>query len=106
MERMSIRESFDSAMDVAEDLKNRVLAISPGLIVWTPEKLEDYSRLLFRQGKGLRVEIRSLDGKVLYSYGQSPKKYSSPASVSLPVAITRDHGSAQLCEFVVWIWRL
>jgi hypothetical protein len=108
-ERKSAYESFDLALSTAEEIKNRVLAVSPGLIEWATDKLEDYSGLLSQQGIELRVEVRSLGGEVLHAYGseQSPLDgYFSPsASASLPVAVVRSRGSVQLCELIVRVRR-
>ena len=107
-ERKSAHESFDLALDTAEDLKNRVLRASPGSIEWAADKLEGYSGLLAQQGVKLRVEIRSPGGEVLHTYGpeQNPLGgyFSPPASASLPVAVVRGQGSVQLCELIVRIW--
>lgn len=108
-ERKNAYESFDQALNIAEDIKNRVLTASPGSIDLTTNKLEDYSKLLAREGIELRVEVRTLGGEVLLAYGpeQNPLEgyFSPPCSVSLPVAVTRDQRSAQLCELVVWMGR-
>lgn len=108
-ERKNAYESFDLALDIAEDIKNRVLASSPGSIDLTTNKLEDYSKLLAREGVELRVEVRTLGGGVLLAHGPEQNQlggyFSPPCSISLPVAVTRGQGSAQLCELVVWVWR-
>lgn len=108
-ERRNAYESFNQALGIAEDIKNRVLTASPGSIDLTMDKLENYSKLLAREGIELRVEVRTLGGEVLLAYGpeQNPLEgYFSPhCSVSLPVAVARDQGSAQLCELVVWVGR-
>jgi len=108
-ERKSAYESFDLALNTAEDIKNRVLAASPGSIEWAADKLEDYSGLLAQQGIELRVEIRSLGGEVLHAYGSEQNQldgyFSPPASASLPVAIVRGQESVQLCELIVRVWR-
>lgn len=106
-ERRNAYESFDLVLDIAEDIKNRVLAASPGSIDLTLNKLEDYSKLLAREGIELRVEVRTLEGEVLLACGLEQKQlggyFSPPCSVSLPVAVTRSQGLAQLCELVVWV---
>lgn len=108
-ERRNAYESLSQALDIAEDIKNRVLTASPGSIDLTAKKLEDYSKLLAREGIELRVEVRTLGGEVLLAQGpeQNPLEgYLSPSySVSLPVAVARGQGSAQLCELVVWVRR-
>lgn len=107
-ERKSAYESFDLALNTAEEIKNRVLGASPGSIEWASGKLEDYSGLLARRGMGLRVEIRSLGGEVLHAHGpeQDPLRgyLSPPASASLPVAVVRGQGFVQLCELIVRVW--
>ena len=107
VERRNAYESFDLALDIAEDIKSRVLAASPGSIDLTIDKLEDYSKLLAREGIELRVEVRTLGGEVLLVYGPEQNQlggyFSPPSSMSLPVAVARDQGSAQLCELVVWV---
>lgn len=108
-ERRNTYESFDQALDIAEDIKNRVLTASPGSIDLTIDKLEDYSKLLAREGIELRVEVRTLGGEVLLAYGPEQNSlegyFSPPCSVSLPVAVAQGQGSAQLCELVVWVGR-
>ncbi len=106
-ERKSAYESFDLALNTAEEIKNRVLRASPGSIEWAADKLEDYSELLAQRGIGLRVEIRGLGGEVLHAHGpeqNSLRGYLSPASASLPVAVVRGQGSVQLCELIVRVW--
>lgn len=108
-ERRNAYESFDHALDIAEDIKNRVLTASPGSIDLTMGKLEDFTKSLAREGIELRVEVRTLGSEVLLMYGpeQNPLDgyFSPPCSVSLPVAVARGQGSAQLCELVVWVGR-
>ncbi|MFQ6129621.1 MAG: hypothetical protein ACE5OT_02280 [Candidatus Hadarchaeaceae archaeon] len=108
-ERRNAYESFNQALDIAEDIKNHVLTASPGLIDLKVNKLKEYSKLLAREDIELRVEVRTLGGEVILSYGpeQNPLEvyFSPPCSVSLPVAVTRDQKSAQLCELVVWVGR-
>ena len=108
-ERRNAYESFDQTLDIAEDIKNRVLTASPGSIDLTMGKLEDLSKSLAREGIELRVEVRTLGSEVLLMYGpeQNPLDgyFSPPCSVSLPVAVARGQGSAQLCELVVWVGR-
>ena len=107
--RRSSQEGFELALSTAEELKNRVLAVSPGSIEWSAEKLEDYSELLAQQGAELRVEIRGLKGEILHAHGpeRNPLEgyFSPPCSVSLPVALIRDQGSAEFCELIVRVWR-
>ena len=106
-ERRNAYESFDLALNIAEDIKNCVLAASPGLIDLTTDKLENYSKLLVREGIELRVEVRTLGGEALLACGPEQNQlggyFSPPCSISLPVAVTRGQGSAQLCELVVWV---
>ena len=108
-ERRNAYESFNQALGIAEDIKNRVLPASPGSIDLRMDKLEDYSKLLAREGIELRVEVRTLGGEVMLAYGpeQNPLEgyFSPPCSVSLPVAVARGQRSAQLCELVVWVGR-
>ncbi|GAI52923.1 unnamed protein product, partial [marine sediment metagenome] len=80
-ERKNAYESFDLALNIAEDIKNRVLAASPGSIDLTMKKLEDYSKLLAREGIELRAEVRTLGGEVLLAYGPEQNQlggYFSP----------------------------
>ncbi len=108
-ERRNAYESFNQALNIAEDIKNHVLTASPGSIDLTLNKLEDFCKLLAREGIELRVEIINLEGEVILSYGpeQNPFEgyFSPPCSVSLPVAVAQDQRSAQLCELVVWVGR-
>ena len=108
-ERRNAYESFDLALDIAEEIKNHVLADSPGSIDLTMNKLENCSKMLAREGIELRVEVRTLGGEVLLAYGPEQNQFegylSPPCSVSLPLAVVRGQGSAQLCELVVWAGR-
>ncbi len=114
-ERVSTYERFDLALDIAEQLKNNVLAgpensVTPGLITSTvPTGLADYHRLLAAQGIEVRVEVRGLDDQPIWSYGHEPgalsRYFSPPCSVSLPVAVARGQGSARLGELIVRVWR-
>lgn len=115
-QRKGEAEHLDLALDVAERLRNDVLAkheggVYPGLI--NPEafdgELESYGELLARQGVDLRVEVRALDGALLLEYGRKPGPieglFSPPVSVALPVAVARTEASRELAELVVQIWR-
>ena len=108
-EKRNAYESFNQALNIADDIKNRVLTASPGSIDLTVNKLEDYSKLLAREGIELRVEVRTLGGEVLLAQGHEQIHldgyFSPPCSVSLPVAVARSQGSSQLCELIVWVWK-
>jgi hypothetical protein len=116
VERRSMYEGFDLALDIADQLRNDVLAehengVYPGLInpVTSERELQSYSQLLARQGIGLRVEVRTLDGKLTMAYGPNSNMFSqyfSPTcSVSLPVAIAQTPASRRLGELIVTVWR-
>lgn len=103
------QEDFELALDVAEQLKNDVLSGSgggprPGIITQAEfeRELPRFSELLARRGVGLRVEVKSLEGEPLFSYGPEPANHSS--SVSLPVALERSPGVRRLSQLVVWVW--
>lgn len=115
-ERKSMYESFDLALDLADQLRNDVLArydnsVYPGLINPKTSELElqSYFQLLARQGIGLRLEVRTLDGKLVLAYGPKPNMlsqyFSPPSSVSLPVAISQTPASKPLGELIVTVWR-
>ena len=111
-ERQSVFDGFDLALDIAERLRDSVLAThenKPGLIELSQERLENYSKILSIQGINLRVDLRSIDGELLFSHGPEPnplKQYfSPPAGASLPVAILFGQGSGRLCELTVLVWR-
>ena len=111
-ERQSAYESFDLALDIAERLKDQVLVIQdgrPGLLELSRDRLGDFSALLALQGVNLRVEVRSLEGELLFALGPEPnplKRYfSPPAGASLPVAVAQSQRSAKPCELSVHVWR-
>jgi hypothetical protein len=115
-ESKSMYESFDLALDIADQLRNDVLTkhennVYPGLINPTTfeQELQSYSQLLARQGIGLCVEVRTLDGELVLSHGPKPNMlsqyFSPPCSVSLPVAIAQTPASKPLGELIVTVWR-
>lgn len=105
-ERTNAYEDFNLALNIAERIKNQVLASQggrPGLLELSSERVESYSQLLATQGTSMRVEVRSLDGGLLFSHGPEPN--SSPVGVSLPVAVVKNQWSAEPCELFVRVWR-
>ncbi|MDI6819442.1 MAG: hypothetical protein QMC89_00855 [Candidatus Hodarchaeaceae archaeon] len=115
-ERKNAQEGLSLALDIANQLKNEVLAkhenyVCPGLInLKTFDKeLSRYHQLLFKQGIKLRVEVRKLDGELALAYGakasQLGRYFSPPCSVSLPVTIAETPASRSLGELIVWVWR-
>ncbi len=114
-ERRSVYEGLDSALDIAQHLKNNVLAkreslVQPGLIGSTPPaELDGYLGLLQSQGIEVCLEVKTLDGQILWSKGSEPNSlsqyFSPPCSVSLPVAIERSPSSRSLGELSVRVWR-
>lgn len=115
-ERRNFHEGLDLALDIADQLKNNVLAkhdniFCPGLI--NPKTFEvelpGYGRLLTKQGISLRVEVRGLDGKLMLAYGSEPNwlggYFSPPCSVALPVAIAQAPPFRPLGELIVRVWR-
>lgn len=114
-ERRSVYEGLDSTLDIAQHLKNNVLAkreslVQPGLIASTPPaELDGYMGLLQCQGIEVYIEVKTLDGQLLWTKGSEPNPlsqyFSPPCSVSLPVAIAQGQGSAQLGELIVRVWR-
>lgn len=113
-ERKNVSESFNLALGIAEQLKNQTLAGHdgfelPGLIEFSHEKLESYSKLLSPQGIKFRVEIRALNGELLFANGPALNVLEQylfpPAAASLPVAVVQAQGSARLCELSVQVWR-
>jgi len=105
-------DDFDLALDVAERLRGSILAVGdglPGLIEISQCRLENFAKILAVQRIKMRVEIRTLDGKLLQYSGPGPDAlscYLSPATnVSLPVAVVCDNRGAKLCELVVHVWR-
>lgn len=111
-ERKNAYDDFNLALDIAERIKTQVLAAQcgqPGLLELSHDRLENYSQLLARQGISTRVEVRSLDGKLLFSHGAEPdpleQYFSPPVGVSLPIAAVESQGSAKVCELSVQVWR-
>lgn len=114
-ERKNAQEGLGLALDIANQLKNEVLAkhenyVCPGLInpKTFDEELSSYCQLLFKQGVKLHVEVRKLDGKLALAYGaeanQLSRYFSPPCSVSLPIAIAETPASRSLGELIVWVW--
>lgn len=110
-ERTNAYDDFNLALDIAERIKNQVLVTQggqPGLLELSSERLEDYSQLLAIQGVSMRVEVRSLNGELLFSHGPEPDLLqcsSSPIGVSLPIAAVETQWSAKPCEISVQVWR-
>ena len=97
-ERLQAMEDFNSSVDAAEQLRDQVLAGgTPGLIELSSGRVENFSKRT-----SLYVEVRSLRGDVLFSYGQKPEQ---ARGVSLPVAVNKWAGSAAPCELLVWVRR-
>jgi len=94
VERLQTLKDFDSSVEIAERLRDQVLANgTPGLLELSSGGIDNFGKT------GLYVEVRSLRGDVLFSCGQKP---DHALGVSLPVAISRWAGSAEPCELVVW----
>lgn len=109
-ERKNSSQNLNLALDIAEELKNRVLAgRTPGVIDLRSNEIEGYSELLAWQGVGLHIEVRTLAGEPCLTHGTQPnslKRYlSPPCSVSLPVTVAETGGSARPCELIVDVWR-
>jgi hypothetical protein len=115
-ERRNTYESLGMALDIAGQLKNDVLvktsdSATCGLISAAPPTgLENYFNLLRSQGVELRIEVRELDGELVWSYGDEPdfliQYFSPPCSVGFPVAINRSPSSRPLGELIVKVWRM
>jgi len=113
-ERRSTYESLSTALDIAGQLKNDVLAktsdfVTSGLISAAPPTvLENYFNLLRSRGIELRVEVRELNGELVWSYGDEPdfliQYFSPPCSVGFPVAINQSSSSRPLGELIVKVW--
>ena len=113
-ERRNTYESFTTALDIAGQLKNDVLAktggfATSGLISATPPTgLENYFNSPRGQGIELRIEVRRLDSELVWSYGGEPnfltQYFSPPCSVSFPVAINQSPSSRPLGELLVKVW--
>jgi len=114
--RKNMYESFDLALDIAGQLRDDVLArhdngVFPGLInpMTSEWELQSYSQVLSRQGIGLSIEVRGIDGKIFLAYGTKTniidQYFSPPCSVSLPVAISQTQASKSLGELIVTVWR-
>lgn len=107
-ERRNACEDFDLALDVAERIKYQVLAEENGQLgqpELSRERLENYSRILAIQGVSLRVEVKSLDGEIIFAHGPEPnvlgQYFSPPVGVCLPAV----QSPVGMCELSVWIWR-
>jgi len=113
-ERKNTYESLSTALDIVGQLKSDVLvktsdSATYGLISAAPPTgLENHFNLLESQGIELRVEVRKLDGELVWSYGDEPdpilQYFSPPCSVSFPVAINQSSSSRPLGELIVKIW--
>ncbi len=115
-ERKNMHESFDLALDIANQLRNDVLTkqdnrTCPGLINprTSEQEFQIYYQSLARQGIGLRVEVRTLDGELVLAYGPKTNEFSQyfspPCSVSLPAVIAQTPASRPIGELVVMVWR-
>lgn len=110
-EKQQKLEDFELALNTAETIIGGVLAApdkTPGLIVVSPERLENFSKILSLRGMAVEVEIYSLSGELLYAQkncSQELNGHFSKLSVSLPVALYSDNGSVGLCELIVHFWR-
>lgn len=93
--RRNASEDFGLALDIAERLRDQVLEGS---------ELENYSRVLALQGISMRVEVRGLEGELLFTHGPKPnplgRYFSPPVGVGLPAVL----GSTP-CELLVRVWR-
>ena len=114
-ERRSAYEGLDLTLDITQYLKNNVLAkhenlVQPGLVSSTPPaELDGYLELLGSQGIEVHLEVKTLDGQLVWEKGAAPNSlsqyFSPPCSVSLPVAICRSVSSRALGELSVQVWR-
>ncbi len=104
-ERRNAYEDFDLALDVAERIRYQVLAEKNGQLELSRERLENYSKVLATQGVSMRVEVRSLDGGLVFANGPEPdllgRYFSPPVSVCLPAV----QSAVGTCELSVQIWR-
>lgn len=111
LKRQQDFEDFNLALNTAETLISGALAPpdkSPGLAAISPERLENFSRILFSRGVGAKVEIRTLSDELLYVQEQGvpwEDSFYLSSSVSLPLALLDENGSVRLCELIVKIWR-
>jgi hypothetical protein len=97
-ERLSAIEEFTSAIGVAEQLRDQVLAgSSPGLLEPSAERLDNFTR---SRQMNLYVEVRDLSGTTVFIYNQIP---NHSAIVSLPAALANSGGSKP-CELLVGVW--
>jgi len=114
-ERRSAYEGLDLTLDITQYLKNNVLAkhenlVQPGLVNSTPPaELDGYLELLGSQGIEVHLEVKTLDGQLVWEKGAAPNPlsqyFSPPCSVSLPIAIRRSVSSRALGELSVQVWR-
>ncbi len=105
--RLNACDDFDLALDVAGQLRDRVLVTQggeSGLLGLSHERLENYSKSRAVQGVKIRVEVKSIDGRIIFSHGPLMDAPQS-ASASIPAAVACGRGSAMLCELSVRIWR-
>jgi hypothetical protein len=109
-ESLAHQEDFELTLEVIERLKNDVISsdqggVRPSLIYRSAfeRELPRFSELLLKQGIGLRVEVRAIDGELILSHGGEPE--GSQCSISLPVTLGRAAGKRELSELVVWVWR-
>jgi len=103
------------ALDIADQLRNNILAkhgglAHPGLI--NPDAFENelpkYADLLNAEGIGLHVEVRSLDDELILEYGPEKDqlgKFTFPSfSVRIPVSVHRAQSSKLLGMLIVRVW--
>ncbi|MEW6593209.1 MAG: hypothetical protein AB1305_06050 [Candidatus Hadarchaeota archaeon] len=100
-EMLKSMEEFSSTIGVAEQLRDQVLAGPyPGLLEPSRGRLDNFAR---SRQLNLSVEVRSLEGAAIFSYGQMPEHSTT---VGLPAALDMGDGSAMPCELVVGVWKL
>jgi hypothetical protein len=107
-ERCDRFQHFNFALEMAEQLRDRVLVegASTSLKNW----LDVRDKALAREGLKFRVEIRDLQGKLLFKYGQEPdfftSHFSPPVGASLPIVFYQNESFGEPCEAVVRVWRV
>ncbi len=110
-ERKGMLDDFELALDIAEQIRGRVLSSErgrPGLVEVSPSRIENYSRVLGLNGIGLKVEIATFGGEPLLAISSGADLLDNrppSAGVSFPVVAICENGSLRLCKLVVSVWR-
>jgi hypothetical protein len=102
-ERRDAFQHFSLALEMAEQLRDRVL--TEGAPTSLRNWLDIRDKALTWEGLKFRVEIRDPRGRLLFSHGQEPN-FSPPVGVALPIVFYQNGDFGEPCEVLVRAWRV